>query len=123
MSERGGVGNRRFYPLIGVWSSHPLLCCHEPDELCADDPACIQAKDSFKYHPWRAPGFAPVVDVCGMAGGGPHPGTGAGVFTATPWAKQGDLGSKVSPFPPLRDSSFGGVAAHRRLWFQRLQTE
>ena len=51
----------------------------------------LQAKDSFRYHPWRAPGFAPVVAVCGMAGGASHPGTGAGVFTTTPWAKQGDL--------------------------------
>ena len=52
-------------------------------------------RDVFKYHPWRAPGFAPVVDVCGMAGGGPHPGGGAGVFTKTQWAQQGDLGSHV----------------------------
>ena len=53
------------------------------------------ATDFFKYHPWRAPGFAPVVDVCGMAGGGAHPGGGAGVFTKTRWAEQGDLGSHV----------------------------
>ena len=58
------------------------------------------AKDSFKFHPWRAPGFAPVVDVCGVAGGGPHPGGGAGVFTKTQWAQQGDAGSRVLPPSP-----------------------
>ena len=25
--------------------------------------------DSYRYNPWRAPGFAPVVDPCGQAGG------------------------------------------------------
>ena len=25
--------------------------------------------DSYQYNPWRAPGFAPVVDPCGQAGG------------------------------------------------------
>lgn len=33
--------------------------------------------DWTKYHPWRAPGRAPVVDPCGMAGGYTKP-TGAG---------------------------------------------
>ena len=35
-----------------------------------------------------------------MAGGGPHPGGGAGVFTKTQWAEQGDAGSKVLPKSP-----------------------
>merc|ERR1719191_2067803 len=26
-------------------------------------------EDSYRYNPWRAPGFAPVVDPCGQAGG------------------------------------------------------
>lgn len=25
--------------------------------------------DSYKFNPWRAPGYAPVVDPCGQAGG------------------------------------------------------
>ena len=56
--------------------------------------------DLFKYHPWRAPGFAPVADVCGMARGDPRPGTDAAVFTATKYAKQGDLGSVVLKAAP-----------------------
>jgi hypothetical protein len=28
------------------------------------------AKDIYKYNPWRSPGSAPVLDACGMAGGG-----------------------------------------------------
>lgn len=59
--------------------------------------------DLFRYHPWRAPGFAPVVDVCGVAGGGPTAGPGAGVFTKTQWAQQGDHGSRV--LPPLPTST------------------
>jgi len=58
------------------------------------------AKDAYRYHPWRAPGFAPVVDVCGMAGGSPNPGGGAAVFTQSRYAKQGDLGSYVLPKSP-----------------------
>lgn len=26
-------------------------------------------EDSYRFNPWRAPGHAPVVDACGMAGG------------------------------------------------------
>ncbi len=51
--------------------------------------------DSYRAHPWRAPGSAPVVDACGMAGGDPHISGGAAVFGETPIAKQGDLGSVV----------------------------
>lgn len=28
--------------------------------------------DVYKHNPWRAPGFAPLFDPCGMAGGGPR---------------------------------------------------
>ena len=50
-----------------------------------------------RYNPWRAPGYAPVFDPCGMAGGTPpqNAGPGEAKFAPTPWAKQGDLGSKV----------------------------
>eukprot|EP00040_Diaphanoeca_grandis_P012695 m.64326 g.64326 ORF g.64326 m.64326 type:complete len:384 (+) comp23415_c0_seq1:209-1360(+) len=51
--------------------------------------------DTYMYHPWRAPGSAPVVDACGMAGGAHHPGAGDAVFYATQFAQDGDLGSKV----------------------------
>ena len=35
------------------------------------DAACNTKEDLFRYNPWRAPGAAPVLDSCGMAGGGP----------------------------------------------------
>ena len=53
--------------------------------------------DSYRYNPWRAPGYAPVNDACGMAGGAPKAGPGEGHFFPVPWAKQGDLGSRVLP--------------------------
>ena len=49
--------------------------------------------DFTKYHPWRAPGHAPVTDPCGLAGayvdnsGGPVPGGFA----------RGSPGSKLPP--------------------------
>lgn len=53
------------------------------------------SNDTYRYNPWRAPGFAPVTDACGMAGGNPRSGGGAAVFHDTQYAKQGDLGSRV----------------------------
>lgn len=57
--------------------------------------------DVYRYNPWRAPGFAPVSDACGMAGGrhATDPGGGDAVFTTipaigpSPSIKLGDLGS------------------------------
>lgn len=53
-------------------------------------------EDPYRFNPWRAPGYAPVVDACGMAGGkGPHQNIGGdSSFTTTPLATMGDLGSK-----------------------------
>jgi hypothetical protein len=59
--------------------------------------------DTYRYHPWRAPGFAPVSDACGLAGGrhATDPGGGDAVFTSIPAIppngpiKIGDLGSAV----------------------------
>lgn len=62
------------------------------------------AADVYSWHPWRAPGAAPVADACGMAGGMPHAGGGASVFAeavvaqgfgAPTTLRQGLLGSKV----------------------------
>lgn len=54
-------------------------------------------EDAYRFNPWRAPGYAPVVDACGMAGGkGPQQGIGGdSSYTTTPLATMGDLGSKV----------------------------
>ena len=60
--------------------------------------------DAFKYNPWRAPGAAPVVDPCGVAGGTSwkyHGGGADAVFTNTSIASFGDLGSKVLPYSPM----------------------
>ena len=51
--------------------------------------------DIWRFHPWRAPGHAPVWDACGMAGGTTHEVFNAGAYNATAFAKQGDLGSVV----------------------------
>jgi hypothetical protein len=51
--------------------------------------------DYYRMNPWRAPGFAPTVDACGVAGGAAHKGGGAAVFAANQFAKQGDAGSQV----------------------------
>ena len=57
-------------------------------------------EDIHKFNPWRAPGKAPVSDVCGMAGGVDHEVFNAGAYNTTRFAKQGDLGSVVLPKRP-----------------------
>lgn len=56
--------------------------------------------DIYKFNPWRAPGFAPVLDACGMAGGSPVHGGGESKYTNTKFAKQGDHGSVTLPAAP-----------------------
>lgn len=58
--------------------------------------------DSYIYNPWRAPGFAPVVDPCGQAGGR-YPQTPVGgdsEYATTTFATMGDLGTKKLPEGP-----------------------
>jgi len=58
-------------------------------------------EDSYRYNPWRAPGFAPVVDACGQAGGQfgyQHLG-GDSVFHNTSMSGMGMLGSKLPATP------------------------
>jgi len=59
--------------------------------------------DVYRYHPWRAPGHAPVDDACGRAGGTVWEYAGGGadaVFTNTSMAHMGDLGSDALPYSP-----------------------
>lgn len=44
------------------------------------------SEDVYRYNPWRAPGFAPTSDPCGLAGGRhpSDPGGGDAVFTSIP---------------------------------------
>lgn len=59
--------------------------------------------DIYRFHPWRAPGSAPVEDACGMAGGTTpqFAGPGNAVFESVSLngstIAQGDLGSAVLP--------------------------
>lgn len=59
-------------------------------------------EDTYRYNPWRAPGYAPVTDACGTAGGTTpaNRGPGVAIFATVPFAKMGDLGSKVLPSAP-----------------------
>lgn len=58
--------------------------------------------DIYKHNPWRAPGTAPVVDACGLAGGTPWGGAASewGWYVNTTYAKHGDRGSEVLPRLP-----------------------
>ena len=59
---------------------------------------CGSADDYLFHSPWRAPGYAPVIDSCGTAGGrmpGQGPGGYGAVYTNTTDSKIGDLGSKT----------------------------
>ena len=65
------------------------------------DAECGSTEDWYFYSPWRAPGFAPVLDPCGIAGG--HTGgDGAfgGIYVNTTHAKLGDKGTVVLPATP-----------------------
>jgi len=62
--------------------------------------SCGADNDFYYYSPWRAPGSAGVFDACGMAGGTPKHGGFGAVYTETPHAKQGDLGSYTLPEMP-----------------------
>lgn len=53
--------------------------------------------DSYRFNPWRAPGYAPISDPCGQAGGKfkQTPVGGDSAYTQTEYAAMGDYGSKV----------------------------
>ena len=62
------------------------------------DAPCRSPTDFYQYSPWRAPGAAPMIDSCGVAGGvyqwQPAAAAG-GDYQPTPNARRGDLGSKL----------------------------
>lgn len=61
----------------------------------------LSVNDTYRFHPWRAPGSAPVEDACGIAGGttrkyaGPGHTTFMPVSTNQSSAVQGSRGSQV----------------------------
>jgi len=64
------------------------------------------ANDTFRFHPWRSPGSAPVADACGIAGGtvpkfaGPGHTYFPGEVVNGTKISLGDHGSKVLPPGP-----------------------
>lgn len=59
-------------------------------------------QDIYRHNPWRAPGSAPVMDACGLAGGSysRQSGPEAGDYTKTVYAQHGDVGTQVlKPLP------------------------
>lgn len=67
----------------------PSLRTLNIDALCGGD------TDWYYFSPWRAPGSAPVLDACGMAGGATTQAGFGAQYKQTPFAKQGDVGSKL----------------------------
>merc|ERR1711973_211912 len=55
---------------------------------------CGSDEDTYYYSPWRAPGSAPVLDSCGMAGGSPKWGHHGAQYRNSSHARQGDRGSQ-----------------------------
>ena len=71
--------------------------------------------DWTKHHPWRAPGYAPVADPCGMAGGYSHEGVGGG---DTPnGANHFDRGSELPKHNVSRFAGFAREMCHFFLLF------
>ena len=71
--------------------------------------------DIYKHNPWRAPGSAPVMDACGLAGGSYSRTNGAeaGDYIKTIYAKHGDIGTQVlKPLPDYTPPIYkrGGTA-------------
>ena len=55
--------------------------------------------DIYRHNPWRAPGYAPVADSCGLAGGTPWsaPAPEEGMYYNTSYAHHGMKGTDLSP--------------------------
>lgn len=63
---------------------------------------CGGPEDYYFYAPWRAPGTAPVIDACGVAGGrlkGQGPGAAGADYQNTSHARRGDRGSLLPRNP------------------------
>lgn len=102
----GPSGNR------SLGKSMEATICDPKQRTVNTGAKCGAADDWYYYSPWRAPGYAPVIDSCGTAGGR-IPGQGFGGFGAeyhnTTHAKQGDLGSQLPNVPPAVTWAPGSV--------------
>ena len=71
---------------------------------------CGSKDDVYYYAPWRAPGRAPVIDSCGVAGGrlpGQGQGSAGANYVTTPNAKLADPGSKLPPLKTGKPTWYG----------------
>jgi len=68
--------------------------------------------DIYKHNPWRAPGSAPTLDACGLAGGTPWGDNVPewGEYVNTTNARHGDPGSQLPPLPTSTIWRSGGSA-------------
>jgi len=77
---------------------NPTTICDSRLRTANTEAECGSPEDFYAFSPWRAPGSAPMIDSCGMAGGR-YPGQGTGgagaQYQNTSIAKEGDMGSKL----------------------------
>jgi hypothetical protein len=68
--------------------------------------------DIYKHNPWRAPGSAPVIDACGLAGGTPWSQNVSewGEYVTTAYAHHGSRGSELPRLPTGTVWKIGGEA-------------
>ena len=69
-------------------------------------------EDIYRHNPWRAPGNAPIADVCGLAGGTPWGANAleAGDYVNTTYAHHGTRGSTLPKMPTGTVWKIGGEA-------------
>ena len=75
-------------------------------------------EDSYRFNPWRAPGYAPIVDPCGQAGGkltSQNIG-GDSIFTDNKYAKMGDLGSNLPETPADKKTKWAAGSTVKVRW-------
>lgn len=84
------------------------FCCPEQIQPTNNDPRTRTFKDLFgkldvamRFNPWRAPGFAPVYDPCGLAGG-MLPGEAGKINPPPPGVPQGMRGQDLPEVPALK---------------------
>ena len=83
---------------------------------------CGSAEDFYQFAPWRAPGSAPVLDSCGVAGGvkaGQPAAAAGGDYQNTSKARRSDLGSLLPRAPSgtvWKAGSVVEVAWTRKAW-------
>lgn len=102
--------------------THKATICDPRLRTMNTQAECGSPEDIYYWSPWRAPGSAPVIDACGVAGGR-HPWQGIGgagaQYQNTSLAKRGDKGSALPEMPSQATWAAGGsyevgwtIAAH-----------